>query len=158
MPQRINERRHVLGLSLAVIASLVPFADAQAAEWIGPGEGERFESRDLEALLRANPLPSKENLRALPLAKSEQSHFLLVQVRDREPLHLHADSEITVFLLEGRGEIRVGEQQLPVKAGDAIHIPRGTIHAFINGGRKPAAALVVYSPAPGPDDRVLIRE
>lgn len=79
-------------------------------------------------------------------------------MRDREPLHLHADSDITVFLLKGQGRIRLGARELPVKAGDVMHIPRGVIHAFINEDRAPAAALVVYSPAPGPDDRVLIRE
>lgn len=131
---------------------------AAAAEWIGPTEGERFEARDLEALLKANPLPPGENIRALPLSQSDQSHNLLVQVRNREPLHLHADSDVTVFLLKGRGRIRLGERELPVQAGDVMHIPRGVIHAFINAGRAPAAALVVYSPAPGPDDRVLIRE
>lgn len=143
---------------LAAVIALAPLPFAGAAEWIGPSEGERFESRHLEDLLKANPLGPKENIRAVPLAKGEQSHNLLVQVRDREPLHLHADSDITVFLLKGRGKIRLGDRQLPVKAGDAMHIPRGTIHAFINEGREPAAALVVYSPAPGPEDRVLIKE
>lgn len=142
----------------AVLSLATWLATVHAAEWVGPIEGERFESRNLEALLKANPLPRKENIRVVPLSKGEQSHNLLVQVRDREPLHLHADSDITVFLLKGRGKMRLGDRQLPVKAGDAMHIPRGTIHAFINEGREPAAALVVYSPAPGPEDRVLIKE
>lgn len=141
------------------VLSLAPWlGTARAADWVGPIEGERFESRSLEALLKANPLAPKENIRAVPLSKGEQSHHVLVQVREREPLHLHADSDITVFLVKGRGKIRLGDRQLPVKVGDVIHIPRGTIHAFINEGREPAAALVVYSPAPGPEDRVLIRE
>ena len=37
-----------------------------------------------------------------------------------------------------------------LRAGDVIHIERNTIHAYVNRGPEPAAALVVYSPAPGP--------
>jgi mannose-6-phosphate isomerase-like protein (cupin superfamily) len=146
---------HKLVLAVLPLAAL---ATAHAAQWVGPTEGERFEARNVEALLKANRLAPSENIRVLPLSRGEQSHNLLVQVRDREPLHLHADSDITVYLLRGHGKIRLGDRQLPVRAGDVMHIPRGTIHAFINEDREPAAALVVYSPAPGPEDRVLIRE
>ncbi len=31
----------------------------------------------------------------------------------------------------------------------------GAVHAYVNDGAVPGVALVVYSPAPGPDDRVL---
>jgi quercetin dioxygenase-like cupin family protein len=54
--------------------------------------------------------------------------------------------------------MRLGRETRPVRAGDVIHIERGAIHAFINRGPEPAAALVIYSPAPGPKDRVLVEE
>jgi quercetin dioxygenase-like cupin family protein len=73
-------------------------------------------------------------------------------------LHRHIDSDITVFMLRGAGDMRLGKETRPVKAGDVIHIERDVIHAYINRGTAPAAALVVYSPAPGPKDRVLVEE
>jgi len=66
------------------------------------------------------------------LSRNARSSNVLVQVRDREPLHRHADSDITVFLLPGDGGMRIGKEALPVKAGSVIHIPRGAVHAFIN--------------------------
>ena len=90
--------------------------------------------------------------------RSARSAAMLVQVRDREPLHRHADSDITVFLLRGEGDMRIGKEALPVKAGSVIHIPRGAVHAYINRGPEPATALVVYSPAPGPKDRILVED
>lgn len=129
---------------------------AHAGQWIGPGENAEIKTREVDALLAANPLGAKENIRVIPLARSEESEHLLVQVRDREPVHYHADSDITVMMLRGNGEMHAGEARHKVKAGDAILIPRGAIHYFINQGSEPAAALVIYSPPPGPNDRVLV--
>jgi quercetin dioxygenase-like cupin family protein len=108
--------------------------------------------------MEQNKPVQNENIKVVPLFRNARSSNILVQVRDREPLHRHVDSDITVFMLRGKGDMRLGKETRPVKAGDVIHIERGTIHAYINHGPEPAAALVVYSPAPGPKDRVLVEE
>lgn len=129
---------------------------APAAEWVGPAPDGAIAMRDLDRLLAEDPLAVGENIKATVLSRSALSAHLLVQVRDREPLHYHADSDITVFLLRGRGVIHVGEQVFAVRAGDVLHIPRGVVHAYVNAGLEVGVALVVYSPAPGPHDRVLV--
>lgn len=133
---------------------------ARAAEWIGPDEkvAGKYATKQLEQLLEQNQPTPNENIKVVPLFRNARSSNILVQVRDREPLHRHVDSDITVFLLRGEGDMRLGKETRPVKAGDVIHIERGVIHAYINRGAEPAAALVVYSPAPGPKDRVLVEE
>ena len=136
------------------------FHTALAAEWIGPDEkiSGSYSAKQLEQLLEQNKPTKDENIKVAPLFRNERSSNILVQVRDREPLHRHIDSDITVFMLRGEGDIRLGKETRPVKAGDVIHIERGAVHAYINRGPEPAAALVVYSPAPGPKDRVLVEE
>lgn len=136
------------------------FHSALAAEWIGPDEkvSGKYGAKPLEQLLEQNKLPPGENIKVIPLSRNERSSNILVQVRDREPLHRHIDSDITVFILRGEGEIRLDKETRSAKAGDVIHIERGTIHAYINRGPEPAVALVVYSPAPGPKDRVLVED
>jgi quercetin dioxygenase-like cupin family protein len=131
-----------------------------AAEWIGPDDkvSGKYDSKQLEQLLEQNKPAPNENIKVVPLFRNARSSNILVQVRDREPLHRHIDSDITVFLLRGEGDMLLGKETRPVKAGDIIHIERGVIHAYINHGPEPAAALVVYSPAPGPKDRVLVEE
>jgi quercetin dioxygenase-like cupin family protein len=145
-------------LSIFMIAG--GFHAARAAEWIGP-DGKvagKYDTKQLEQLLEQNKPAPNENIKVVPLFRNARSSNLLVQVRDREPLHRHIDSDITVFLLRGEGDMRIGKETRPVKAGDVIHLERGVIHAYINRGTEPAAALVVYSPAPGPKDRVLVEE
>ena len=133
---------------------------SHAGQWLGPQQGQEHVLRqtDFGQLLAANPLGSGENIKVMELSRSARSANMLMQVRDREPLHRHIDSDITVFLLRGEGDMRIGKETRPVKAGDVIHIERGTIHAYIHREAEPAAALVVYSPAPGPKDPILVAD
>ncbi len=134
-------------------------AGAAHADWLGP-EGknsDRYAPRNLEKILAANPPGENEDIKVTPLYENPRSKHVLVQIRTSEPPHIHADSDITVWLLRGSGVLHVAGREYPVKAGDVIHVPRDVVHYYVNRGLETAAALVVYSPAPGPDDRVLIR-
>lgn len=144
-----------------LVTTLVLFAlsAAASADWLGP-EGQdpdRYAPRNLENLFAANPPGENEDIKVTPLYENPRSKHVLVQVRTQEPAHIHTDSDITVWLLRGQGVLHVAGQEHPVKAGDVIHVPRNVVHYFSNRGLETAAALVVYSPAPGPDDRVLIK-
>lgn len=53
------------------------------------------------------------------------------------PLHNHRVNEEMFFVLEGRGELRIGADTHPVRAGDIIACPAGgpeTAHQIINSG------------------------
>jgi quercetin dioxygenase-like cupin family protein len=135
----------------------VLFAAAVAgADWINVGEGGAPPTqKNIEQILRQRPLGPNENIRVTPLAQNGRSSQVLVQIREREPMHYHADSDITVLLLRGHGMLRLVDNAVPMRTGDVLHVPRGVMHAFVNQGAEIAAALVIYSPAPGPNDRVL---
>lgn len=65
--------------------------------------------------------------------------------------HTHEDSDEVVYVLSGSGEFSVGEgNRLPIKPGDAIHIPAGVGHDSHNTGWAPLHLLVMYSPG-GPE-------
>lgn len=148
----------MMKLPLAIVF-LLGLGSIAHADWLGPEpkNDDRYATRDLEKILAANPLGENEAFKVTPIFENPRSKHVLVQVRDREPAHIHADSDITVWMLRGSGVMHVGSKEHPVKAGDVIHIPRDVVHYYVNRGPGVGAALVVYSPAPGPDDRVLIR-
>lgn len=143
---------------IAALLFLLIAGPAGATQWLLADEDGKNRPATVEALLAAHPLAAGDNIKVAPLARSGHSAQFLVQVRNREPLHYHADSDITVFLLRGRGVLRIARRELPVAAGDTLHIPRGVIHAYINKGPEVAVAIVSYGPAPGAEDRVLIKE
>lgn len=140
----------------ALLLLLLPLTVAQADQWVGaPGDGG-ITAREIDRLLAEHRLGDKENIKAMAITESAHVKQLLVQVRDREPLHYHADSDLTVFLLRGKGEVEIHGERRQVAAGDVIHIPRRAVHAYINHGPEIGVALVVMSPPPGPHDRVLV--
>ncbi len=63
------------------------------------------------------------------------------------PPHIHHFEDESFYILEGSITFQADGQTIDAKAGDFIHIPRGTVHSFRNSGAVPARALVIISPA-----------
>ena len=62
------------------------------------------------------------------------------------PPHSHSRNEEIAYVLEGTLRYTVGVQTRDLVAGDSMHTPRGTVHAFSNPGETVARALIVLSP------------
>ena len=62
------------------------------------------------------------------------------------PLHVHADGDEALFVLEGALTIFVDEEVLPASAGAFVFLPRGIPHTFaVDSGS--ARLLVVLAPS-----------
>jgi uncharacterized cupin superfamily protein len=49
------------------------------------------------------------------------------------PAHIHYGNEEAVYVLEGKGSMRLGDEKIPVQAGDYIAMPvAGPAHQLIN--------------------------
>jgi mannose-6-phosphate isomerase-like protein (cupin superfamily) len=104
-------------------------------------------AESVTVLVERTPLAPSENIRAVEIERGENMSMHLVQIRDRETPHVHARYDLTVVVAEGRGTLWLAGEELPMREGDAAFIPRGTRHYFVNEGSRPAAAIVVFSPA-----------
>jgi mannose-6-phosphate isomerase-like protein (cupin superfamily) len=82
----------------------------------------------------------------------------VVQIRDRELLHVHERHDVIALLLRGRGTLRVGSETVRMKPGSVVAIQRAVPHAFVNESRQPAAAFVVFTPPFDGKDTVLVQE
>lgn len=102
--------------------------------------------------LAADPGPPGADIHAHPVTAGANASVALVTIRDREALHTHARYDLTVLLVRGEGTLWLDGVARPMRAGDGAFIPRGTPHRFVNTGRRPAAAVVVFAPPfAGPD-------
>ena len=101
---------------------------------------------DLAKILADNPLAPGENIKVANLGRSASASQHIVQIRDRETLHVHKLHDATVTLLRGQGYLILGNQRINLKAGDIIHIPRGLVHQYVNTANDPTVMLAVYSP------------
>lgn len=70
------------------------------------------------------------------------------------PLHVHRYHDEVVEILEGEGEIVVGDEARKLKKGDLYFVPKGTPHAV----RMSCRVLSIFSPAFDTDnpDRVYL--
>ncbi len=61
--------------------------------------------------------------------------------------HLHRETEEVYYIIDGSGEMTVGDDCKTVAAGDAIYIPRDTVHTLRNTGDVPMRIVLVCGPA-----------
>jgi uncharacterized cupin superfamily protein len=62
------------------------------------------------------------------------------------PFHNHPAKEEMFFVLQGSGEVRIGEERYPIRTGDIIACPAGgseTAHQIINTGTEELRYLAV---------------
>jgi quercetin dioxygenase-like cupin family protein len=63
------------------------------------------------------------------------------------PAHSHDAYEETVYGIEGVLTLTVDGRTIDVGPGQAVCIPRGAVHAFVNNGSRDVKALGVITPA-----------
>lgn len=66
------------------------------------------------------------------------------------PPHVHRHSDELFYMLQGELEFLDGEKTFTAKIGDAVYLPKNTVHRFHNPGLLPATMLFVFTPA-GPE-------
>jgi uncharacterized cupin superfamily protein len=62
------------------------------------------------------------------------------------PMHNHRVNEEMFFVLEGEGEVRIGDGRFPIRQGDVIACPPGgpeTAHQIVNTGARELRFLAV---------------
>lgn len=62
------------------------------------------------------------------------------------PWHNQEQEEV-YFIVEGDGEMCLGEERKPLRAGQAVFIPPGVFHQITNVGGIPLKMIYVYGPA-----------
>jgi mannose-6-phosphate isomerase-like protein (cupin superfamily) len=70
--------------------------------------------------------------------------------------HLHRTSEEIYLFTSGEGRMRLGAEEAPVRAGDAVVIAPGTPHKLWNPGQDPLVLLCCCAPAYSDADTVLL--
>lgn len=61
--------------------------------------------------------------------------------------HHHLETEEIYYIMQGSGQMTVGDEVREVETGDAIFIPRGHAHTLENTGPAPMVILLVCGPA-----------
>jgi quercetin dioxygenase-like cupin family protein len=67
----------------------------------------------------------------------------------RAPDHFHRYDEV-IYVLEGEGELSIGDERAPLRPGSCVHLPRTLVHCLANTGDSELRVLGVFRPAGSP--------
>jgi mannose-6-phosphate isomerase-like protein (cupin superfamily) len=103
--------------------------------------------------------PAKyENVHAIKIASDSLSTSFVIFIKKEVKLHKHNTHTENVIILEGDGEMRLGDKRFKIKKGDYIFIPRGTPHSVKVTSKKPMKVLSIQSPNFDGKDREILNE
>src|SRR3954451_7362110 len=73
------------------------------------------------------------------------------------PLHVHRDQDETIYVLQGRYRVRLGDRDVDAPAGAFVFIPRGTPHTWQNVGPDVSRFVATLAPADARFERFFLR-
>lgn len=74
------------------------------------------------------------------------SGYVIIDPGGKVPEHEHEQEEV-YYILQGRGEMTVGDETEVLESISAVYIPPGQRHALKNNGEDELHMLFVYAPA-----------
>jgi mannose-6-phosphate isomerase-like protein (cupin superfamily) len=75
-------------------------------------------------------------------------HFHFYSTGSKVQLHKHADSIDIYYVIEGEGGVTIGNEEMVLRKGDILSIPRNTVHGVTNPCTKPLIMLDILAPKP----------
>jgi mannose-6-phosphate isomerase-like protein (cupin superfamily) len=93
------------------------------------------------SLIRELFHPSSSDIEGFSIAEAD------VRQGQETDAHLHKTSQEVYYILRGSVAMRLGNEILEVKEGDAVIILPGMVHSIRNTGKKSMRILCVCSPA-----------
>jgi mannose-6-phosphate isomerase-like protein (cupin superfamily) len=97
-----------------------------------------------------------DNIYNRALYSDSLSSSFVIFIKKEVKKHKHQYHTEHVYILEGEGEMLLGEKKLKVKKGDILFIPKNTIHSLKVTSKEPVKVLSIQSPYFDGKDRILI--
>jgi mannose-6-phosphate isomerase-like protein (cupin superfamily) len=104
---------------------------------------QEFFHKDIVELARNN-----DNYRKV-IATGKFSQVVLMSILSKSEIgsETHHDVDQILIFVQGTGTAYLNEEQYSVGPGDAVFVPAGTKHNFINTGAEDLKLYTIYAPA-----------
>lgn len=99
---------------------------------------------------------STENVFVRPMFSDSLVSSFVIVIKKEVKKHKHAAHSEHVYVLEGTGEMLLGDKTITVKKGDVIFIPKGTPHAVKVTSKKPMKVISLQAPQFDGKDRIML--
>ena len=99
--------------------------------------------------------PEDKNIIVQELYSDSLSSSFLIVVQESVKLHKHAFHTEQVYVLEGKGKMKVGKKEFQIYPGSLIFIPKDTPHNLVVT-ESPVKVISVQSPEFTGKDRIML--
>ena len=97
-----------------------------------------------------------DNIYSRTIASDSLSSSFVIFIKKEVKKHKHATHTENVYILDGEGEMLLGDKTFKVKKGDMIFIPMNTVHSLKVTSSIPVKVLSVQSPSFDGKDRIFV--
>ncbi|AXC10087.1 putative conserved protein, contains double-stranded beta-helix domain [Acidisarcina polymorpha] len=67
--------------------------------------------------------------------------------QSKTPIHVHANDDETLFIMEGEMKALIAGEEQTIKAGESVFLPRGIPHQLMNTSGLPAHYMLLCTPS-----------
>lgn len=111
-----------------------------------------------ESLQDIQPSAEYDNIHVVKLHSDPLVSSFVIWVKKEVKLHKHADHSEHVLILEGAGSMTLGDEELTLKEGLMIYIPKGTHHSVQVTSKEPLKVLSIQAPEFTGKDRIMLKD
>jgi mannose-6-phosphate isomerase-like protein (cupin superfamily) len=104
------------------------------------------------------PALKYENVHVYQMDSDPLVSTYLIWVKKSVAAHYHENHSEVVYVLEGEGEMTLGDLKRTIRPGDYIYIPKGTPHAVLVKSDSPMKVMSIQTPEFDGTDRVILED
>ena len=112
---------------------------------------QNFQSADT-----IQPPANYDNIYLRPLYSDSLVSSFVIFVKKEVKKHKHVFHAEHVYVLDGEGEMLIGEKTMKIKKGDILFIPKNTPHSLKVTSAGPVKVISVQAPNFDGKDRVMV--
>lgn len=110
------------------------------------------------SLDNVQPTSEYDNIHVAKLHTDPLVSSFVIWVKKEVKLHKHADHSEHVLILEGSGNMTLGDDEFELIKGMMIYIPKGMAHSVQVTSKKPLKVLSIQAPEFTGKDRIMLKD
>lgn len=111
-------------------------------------------AQEIKNLARLQPADQSGNIRLEQLHTDSLSTSYVIWISESVRAHRHLHHSESIYVLEGTGNMRLGDKTVPIGPGDFFNIPENTVHALEVTSSGPVKVISFQAPKFDGKDRV----
>lgn len=115
-----------------------------------------FANAQLQSLDTIKAPVNYDGIYSRMVASDSLSSSFVIFIKKEVKKHKHVSHTENVYILDGEGEMILGDKSFKVKKGDMIFIPMNTVHSLKVTSSIPVKVLSVQSPNFDGKDRIFV--